>query len=414
MFKILLATSLIFFIGCGRDNITSGSQSDSGADFKNTFVYDKNSPYADVLRKCVSVEDETGSCKLSELPLLGQVSYTVTKEMILQRLVVSHQWMGDRFSQMLDRYSDKMIHQLFRATTAIVIDDDIIPSYYWAVTGAIYLDPRYFWMSANEKETITDKEDYRANFGSELQFLEAVFFRKDGNSLYTQDKPSRTLSDLDLPLAGLLYHELAHANDFVPPSMLTSLNNDATILQNITNIGANRTSEQLTATSPLTSSTLVSLGQVLYRGTSATSTQKQLTGVEVGNLFDDDTAAAMYAYSSRFEDTAMLFQSAMMKYFYNVDGFQIFFNTAAYEDNNRIDIEWGVKNPVLKQRVEQRAIFVSNRILPISGGWTEALASIADVSALLASNKDEHQKRVGGFAPINPNELEFLHPETRY
>jgi hypothetical protein len=314
--------------------------------------------------------------------------------------------MGDRFSQMLDRYSDKMIQQLFRATTAIVIDDDIIPAYYWAVTGAIYLDPRYLWISQNEKSTITKKEDYRSDFGNSLLFVEGTFYRSNGISLYTQDKETRSLRDVELSLAGLLYHELTHANDFIPPALLSQLDNSKSVLDNIMDIDKNRISEQLYAYVPIESSVLNALGKVLYKGETATASQKQISGVEAGNLFNDDVTDAMYAYSIRYEDTAMLMQSAMMKYFYNIDSFQVFLNADAY-NKGKSELEWGIKNPLLKSRVLDRAVFVANRALPIDGGWSEALHGIADSASLLATAPKNSNAYLSNTLSINPQELKL-------
>jgi hypothetical protein len=406
---LILSTSLIFVIGCGRDNIKNGTSSEqtrSGNDYSNTHAYISDSPYAQTLENCVLIEDEDRACTLSTLPLLGQESYTLTKEMILQRLLVSHQWMGDRFSQMLDRYSDKMIQQLFRATTAIVIDDDIIPAYYWAVTGAIYLDPRYLWTSQSEKETITQKEDYRSGFGTSLLFVEGTFYQYNGTSLYTQDNPTRSLRDVELSLAGLLYHELTHANDFVPPSQLAQLDSSKTLLDNIINIGGIRVSEQLYASNPAQSETLKALGQVLYQGETPSATQKQMTGSEVGQMFNDDVTDAMYAYSTRYEDTAMLMQSSMMKYFYHVDSFQVFLNADAYEQGQSV-LEWGMKNPLLREPVLDRAVYVADRILPKDGGWAESLYSISDSATLLATTPTNSSAYISNSIHINPNELKF-------
>lgn len=404
----MLTAVLLLVVGCGRDNLendTSSSETRNN-DYTNTHAYLPNSPYINVLKECVLIEDEKDSCTLSKLPLLGQENYTITKEMILNRLLVSHQWMGDRFSQMLDLYSDKMIQQLFRATTAIVIDDDIKPAYFWAVTGAIYLDPSYIWMTQNEKQTITEKDDYRSNFDSELLFLEGTIYRYNGASLYTQDQENRSARDVELSLAGLLYHELTHANDFVPPSELSKLDSSKSILDNVLALGGSRTSEQLYSHSPAESDTLEALGQVLYRGNTPTASQKQLSGVEVGQMFNNDVTDAMYAYATPYEDTAMLVQSAMMKYFYQVDSFQLFLNAEDYK-NNKSTLEWGIKNPLLKSRVLDRAIFVANRILPITGGWSERLFSLPGGASLLATTPNMAHSYMNDSFYINPNEINF-------
>ncbi len=64
---------------------------------------------------------------------------------------------------MLD-YLPSDIKKAFWSVTAIVISRDIIPSYYDSATGAIYLDPRYFWLTPSEAETIIPSNDYRDEY----------------------------------------------------------------------------------------------------------------------------------------------------------------------------------------------------------------------------------------------------------
>lgn len=69
---------------------------------RDTFVYRTDSPYTNVLKKCIRVQKVKNSCSLSQLPLLAQEESPPTKDMIMKRLVISDKWMGERFSQMLD------------------------------------------------------------------------------------------------------------------------------------------------------------------------------------------------------------------------------------------------------------------------------------------------------------------------
>ena len=60
--------------------------------------------------------------------------------------------------------------------------------------------------------------DFRAEFGSELMFVPLSRY-VDGTDYAWEyfslsDNQTRIISDLEMPLTGLMFHELAHANDF--------------------------------------------------------------------------------------------------------------------------------------------------------------------------------------------------------
>jgi hypothetical protein len=51
---LILSTSLIFLVGCGRDNIKNGTSSKetrTSNDYANTHAYISNSPYAKALKE---------------------------------------------------------------------------------------------------------------------------------------------------------------------------------------------------------------------------------------------------------------------------------------------------------------------------------------------------------------------------
>ena len=100
----------------------------------------------------------------------------------MSRVVVSHPWMGERFKAFLEQYDQNDdFKNLLRATTAIVISYDVRPSFYWAATGAIYLDPNYLWLTQAERDTINEAPDYRSGFGAELQFEMLWRYVKDND-----------------------------------------------------------------------------------------------------------------------------------------------------------------------------------------------------------------------------------------
>lgn len=383
----------LFLYSCSSSNSNNIPAGVNYGDFDNTFVYDSSSPYKDVLKSCISATQENQSCKLSKLPFLAQESSVPTKEMIMQRVVVSHEWMGVRFAQMLDILDDD-IKILLGAVTAIVIDDDIIPSFYWGLTGAMYIDARYLWLSVAEANTITKKQDYRADFGNELSFLEATRFLKNGeyasNYIPIDSNQTRTISDIKYNLASLLYHELAHANDFLPNSMRSGININSSVVETLNSLTNYRVTQKLYESYPLQSTQLKSMGRVLYQGDTPTQLQKYTTAKDMGIYFESDSASDMYAYSNGYEDTATLFQMSMMKYHYGIEqdiGFLVSPTKTTNLSCSDYIVGWGERNTIAKPDVKQRAIFVAQNILPNSN-WSTIFDSTLGNSQLLKSDID--------------------------
>ena len=361
--------------------------------YKDTFVYKSNSKYKEKLKECAGYIRH--SCYLSTLPLIAQESPTPTKEIIMDRVLVSHKWMGDRFSEMLDILDDD-IKQLLGAVTAIVIDDDIRPAYYTTSSGAIYLDPRYLWLTPEEAKTITVRDDSRSVLENGLKFLAYSRYIKDSKYISTfpdaLDKNiTRTKEDNTYRLAKLLYHELAHANDFVPPSLIDNVDSHKSIYSIIKQHREKNMmlSQQLYQESPLESKALIGLGGVLYNGVNATAEQREMTAEDIGLLFADDSASIMYSYSNPLEDLATLFDAVMMKYHYNIE------QDVLFTDKDNI-VGWGERNRIAKPNVSDRALFVVKSILPLKTDWDTFFVNGIGKSQLLVSGK-------GWFKSINLN-----------
>ncbi|UJF20635.1 hypothetical protein L0B17_10500 [Shewanella sp. OMA3-2] len=184
-----------------------------------TYAYKPNSTYAAVLPKCVYSNKLENSCRINQLPLIGQQTSSPSIANIMDRVVVSHDWMGqnfERFLQQQDPNNDFIT--LLQSVSAIIISYDVRPSFYWVVTRAIYLDPDNLWLTAAERDTINEAPDYRSNFGNDLQFLMPWRYVKNNNYAYAsysyETRTNRSIADFTPRLSSLLYHELAHANDF--------------------------------------------------------------------------------------------------------------------------------------------------------------------------------------------------------
>ena len=95
---------------------------------------------------------------------------------------------------------------------------NVRPSFYSTLNGAIQIDPVYLWTTLQEKSSISKADDFRSDYGKDLQFwFLSRLAKPNGERLapyYSLDDDSeRPVADIELPLLRLLFHELVHAAD---------------------------------------------------------------------------------------------------------------------------------------------------------------------------------------------------------
>jgi hypothetical protein len=303
------------------------------------------------------------------LPLIGREHAEPTVDDIMQRVVVSHPWMGERFRDMLQWYLPADIRQLLKSVTAIVIDDDVIPSYYWSLTGAIYIDPEYLWLSLAEKDTISEEEDFRNSFAWELQFYTLARYVMGNEYAFDYGLAAETglrpIENLVVPLSAVLYHELAHANDRFPALDTPHIASDRSVGEEALSREDQWVSTLLSETSPLASQMMAELARVIFFGESATAKQKALTAETVGLEFAADGANDDYAYATGFENVAMLFEETMLRYHFGIER-DIAYTPVPQTASPLCDdfvVSWGVRGRLGDPLVKERARLVADRIL---------------------------------------------------
>ncbi|WP_318440747.1 hypothetical protein [Photobacterium leiognathi] len=312
------------------------------------------------------------SCLLEQFPPLGVEKNTpLTISDIEQRLFVSHPWMAERFLSVLSTLPSSLL-PLFRSVSAIVIADDIRPSFYSANTATIYIDPRYLWRDEEEWLTIVPKDDFRDQFKANVSFL-AVRQNVDSAGIpvqwisdtFSARNTTRTIEQLQPALFRLLVHELAHANDLLPPSVLSSLSPKRTIYQNIT--ATTPLNQSLYDQLPLQDALLFNVADVLYQGASPSDAVSELTAAQAGAHFETEGASDLYSYSNRREDLAMLFQSYMMHEHWGLQDQFLFLsqNEQMTEGCERYSVEWGQTGRMFDPLVYERMILVAEALLEI-------------------------------------------------
>jgi hypothetical protein len=356
----------------------------SDSHVSRVYAYKRASPFAPVLARCTydPALQWTGGgknlCPLSTLPFLHQTSGggVPTVAQIMDRVLVSHDWMGEVFEQYLaSSAASDDLKRLFNGVTAIVIGAHVRPSFYYALTGAIYLDADNFWLNAAQRDVIDEAPDFRSDFGRDLQFSAPWRYAFNNQNIFVNfpatSRIGRDLAYLLNESGWLLYHELGHAADFMPPAARASLDSSVSAWDNIAARFNSRQlpSDQLTSALPLQSAQMRALAQVMFISGPAASPSTDVGGfpystltgfsaTQVGGFFGADRASDTYNYSTTREDIAMLFEEFMLA---RNHGFRrdvaITEKITAATTSATLTVRWGQRGRVgdaaVKPRVQQ-------------------------------------------------------------
>lgn len=353
----------------------------AGEHVPRVYPYQASGPYSGVLKRCVydaaiyMEGPRYNLCTLGMLPLLAQdtAGDTPTVERVMSRVLVSHDWLGRNFEAFLrtqDTQGD--FRRMLNSVTAIVLSTQVRPSFYYAGTGAIYLDGDSFWLTPEERDTVNEAPDYRSDFGNGLQFDSLWRYVQNGKSIFAYFDPrariTRTMDDVRNESAWLMYHELSHALDYLPPSAYGGLLRNRSVWDNIYPRYENYllTSDTVPAAYPLTSTVMAGLGQVLFRGATATAGQKAYTAAQVAAEFSADLATDDYSYSTPFEDVAMTLEEVLMQRrlgirrdFAITDAFD-----AQASSSATAIVRWGQRGRVGEAAIKPRARAIAQALTP--------------------------------------------------
>jgi hypothetical protein len=365
------------------------------------YAYKPSGPYAGVLVTCVNnaqlqyTAATTNICPLATLPLLHTITggNVPTVAQIMDRVLVSHDWMGKAFEELLTaNQSNVDLMRLFNGVTAVVIGAHVRPSFYYAMTGAIYLDADNFWRTADERDVIDEAPDFRSDFDRDLQYSGLWRYVEGNESIFFPfTATSRTSRDLTFVLkeAGwLMYHELGHASDFLPVTVRDGLNTTLSVWPNIApRYPSQLPSGLLSSNFPLSSGQMSALAQIKFATGPVSdttlvngipySTLKTYTPNDVAGFFAADIATDEYNYSTIREDIAMTFEEVLMA---RNHGWRrdvaITDKVTTTSTGNSVVVHWGQRGRVGDANIKPRAQFVVSQLAP----WVDP----ADVAALAA------------------------------
>jgi len=363
-----MAIAVAFLSGCDVRNY--GYDGDEVRSVDTVYAFRETSPFATVLKSCVLVSTIADSCSVDQMPFIGDGKTAPSIEDVMDRVLVTHNWMGRRFEDALRNAPDDSLLTLFSSATSIVIGSDVRPSFYVSLTAGIQLDANYLWVTNEEKSTVSSRQDARSDFGKDLQFqFVARIADANGDSLspfFSLDEPAnRSVEDMQIPLYRLLYHELTHATDFMPRHKIADVSSNVSLFEAISEIRADWLSNSLAAQYPRTSTALLDLARVRYAGVDATQVQKNLTATEVGEQMRNDGAIQFYSYFSEHEDLAQLLEGVLMSYHFGATT-NVGFVQKPASDNAPCSaylVSWGQRNRLAEPLVNIRSRLASDLVL---------------------------------------------------
>ena len=384
-----------------------------------TYPYVAGGPYAAELRDCIYTPALSSArlCTLGRLPLLGTQTRgeLPTVEQVMARVLVSNDWMGQRFEAFLreqDTHGD--FRRLLNATTAIVIGGRVRPAFYWSATGAIYLDADTLWQTPAERDSVSEAPDPRSDYGLDLAYTMLWRYvqanKSAGGRSPVLERASRDGAALIPVLGRLLYHELIHASDFLPPRVHLLLNTGLRVYEAVP---ANTASEQLRAQLPFYSQEMVDLGRVQFFGVASTAVQRGYQPADVTRFFSADRVTDDYSYSLPSgqtvprEDAAMLAEEALMQLRHGVlrDVAVVpQFLSGASADQV---VTWGQRGRVGEAAIRPRAALVLAQTMPwLPAGFTDGLAAPVQLRAGLTwgQNLDQSGLAMGVVRPLSATE----------
>lgn len=331
-------------------------------------LYNPNQENAAHLKRCAFLTSQEKSCVIKDSPLIGMSDQPVDIDLIMNRTMSSRSSYLQTFRTVLGLMPKETL-ALFRSVNAIVISDRIVPSFYHFGSGAIYLSGSYFWKTPEEKEAAHKNQDYRANFGTELSHYSTSDVLKNGKSIYDY-QAGKIRSDYQIAplLIKLLFHELAHANDFFPKSYYIDGKADQSKTYYETAIEHWDSKKLLSQNfkSELQSLLLDKIGQVQYQGKKADEETLNASAVAIAREFNEDNATDTYAYSTSREDLATLVDDSLSLHFFDFEAYTIFVKLphpkfTITEDFSH-PIGGGVKNKITAPQVKERAVDVLEKI----------------------------------------------------
>jgi len=359
----------------------------------DSFAFVPDGPYSTELLNSCRDADGDALCTTAQLPLLGQNgNNNVTINDIMSRVVTTHDWMGTRFQQLLERLGPEAL-KLFGPITVITLGGDW-QNYSFANEwrGSLYIPTDILWLTEQEKAALyvpEDTEDDDTSNVTPLPWLAYNRWMKGGEwPYYGRDLDEREYENLEVQFASSLYWSLAYINGLIPPTTVTQ----ALPTETMRDLFENKLDDlptQLYADESLTTglSPLYTLANTYYEDLEPTTEQLAQTPAEIGGLFGNEGKMRFWAYSGLDRDFAALLQAGMLDYTSDVYIDVAFVNPGPEFTVRGCDdkkIEWGIRNRIASPLVTPRVRFAMESVLGASTKLDNFFAGIGEETVIPA------------------------------
>ena len=322
-----------------------------------------------LVTECGLVAYKEDACSLSKLPLLG-LSESLSKANILNKVVVTDAWMHENFKQFLASVPVEAL-EVFASITGIVIHPLIDTSFYFPVTGMLYLSPQQLWQTeAQRKQAGSCVIDKRPVFyvssvdGEAFQWLSLSRYVKSGQLAFDANAQTRSLTQMQYQTAQVVFHEMAYALNQMPIKAVEKVSlflKPASISQRLETHMLGKAAQALAALYPLGSDYLK---QLAMQPLVADRVDVPYRLHFVNEQFLVDKAVDLRSYKDANADTALLFEAYMMKRVYGLDREVAFVSPVNAALAECSDVSFEYKSGGKLANLINRAEFVVNLLMP--------------------------------------------------
>jgi hypothetical protein len=302
---------------------------------------------SDELLSCFAKGNAGEYCDLSEASPLGAgktMDQKLSIEDVAERLLVSHEWMGDEFVELLERWywlEDRDILDLFRPYSSIVIsfEGQFYGYYFVEESATLVLSGFALWKDKQQYEDLFVESGGSSSHSgiAEIPFqswqrqIDSVTKQETYQSIYYDeyDNNVRFTHQLRPQMMQIIAHTSAHAFDSYPQSTLSSLDEQDSLFTHVQSLAL---SNLLENNYPVYKSDLVTdFANYRYDGATPTDRLVNSTGQEFYDELVNSQAITTWGYHSAYESLAMLFQQYAL---YKYEGVIMDLSVVGWEDND--------------------------------------------------------------------------------
>lgn len=369
------------------------------------YAYVAGGPYPSELKDCAS-RDTNNACLLDELPMIYQDVKNPTVGDIMNRVLVTHDWMGLRFQQMLEQLPREALKAFAPVTHIIVGGNGTRTTEYDAYGNVLTIAPKALWLTADEKLAVfedtgggssTDEED---NFLFDFRFR---YMKDDGYAMWTESLDTREYYQMYARFQTSLFYSLAFANNVSYAAVIDDLPTNISTVEVFDDYYAGFANELYNQPGVSSgSSILYQLNDAYYDDNVApTELQSSYLPDYVGSVFADDGMPVFFSYRNYSAEMSRLLQLGMMSYFSDMYIDIAFTNPEPdFEvlgcDDARIG--WGVRNRLANPAVATKTKFLMEQVfgqsanldnffanevgeelpLPVDAGWCDSIRLMSE------------------------------------